>query len=1117
MQCPHCQAIVPDHFKFCGECGGSLLPLACPACQFSNPPHFKFCGECGTPLTTAISPALSSPSLPCWQDGERRQLTVLFCDMVGSTAIAEQLDPEELSDLLRAYHRVCTSAVRQFDGYLAQYLGDGILAYFGYPQAREDASERAVRAGLAIIDAVAQLNLNTSQTHGAALAVRVGIATGLVVTDHRLADATDDPMVVGQTLNLAARLQNLAAPNTVVITSPIQRQLSGLFEYEDLGQQPLKGFSQPLQVWRVVRPRTVVTRFVATHATELTPLVGRTTELERLRHGWQRTLSGAGQVVLLAGEAGIGKSRLAQALRESLHDQDYYRLHYQCSSYHTNSALYPLISHLERAAGFLPADSTDQRLDKLETLLKESTSCVQEVAALFAHLLGLPTQDRYPPLLLTPSQQKDKTLWTLIAQFQNLAERKPTLVVFEDVHWIDPTSHELLDLLIASARAHRLLILITFRPEFLPPWTNQPHVTLLTLNGLERDQGLTLARQIAGNEPLPAATLEQIVTKTDGVPLFIEELTRTLARNEACTLQTRQSDLLNLSSPTICCIPATLQDSLMARLDQLSPAKTIAQIGSVIGREFDYDLLSEVTPLSKRQLCDALQQLAASGLILCHGNPPQAHYSFRHALLRDATYDSLLRNRRQQLHGLIANALEARPGPASIGHAELLAYHYTAASLYEQAVTYWLQAGTQAQDRSANREAVAHFQQGLDVLSKLLDTGWRRQQELELQIHLGTTLITVQGPGSHEVATAYGRALDLCQQLPETPLHFTALWGWWRISSNFQIFRERADRLLSLAERLQEPGLCLQAHHCQWAVLFNLGDHHACLDHIEQGLILYRQGDYRAHSSLYGGHDPAVCGHGEAALSLWLLGHPDQALVRLRNALTLAQQLGQVGSQAHAFDIALMLYFYRRDLDRVQIQADALATLAREQDFPDYQAKCRIFHGWVLAQRGHPQEAIAAIQTGIATLREIGTQEDFPTFFDMLAEVHGLAGQPHQGLLELQAAFTVAEHSGMRHWAAELYRRQAELLTQAGGDRAEVTMLLHKALYIADQQQVHSLRLRAATSLAHQLWDQGDTTAAIQQLLPVYHCFSEGLDTLDLRQARELLVRLTPSAYECVA
>jgi class 3 adenylate cyclase/predicted ATPase len=1088
MQCPHCQAIIPD--------------------------NFKFCGECGTPLTIAASPTLPSTAPPLSQDGERRQLTVLFCDMVGSTAIAERLDPEELSDLLRAYHLACTSAIRQFNGYLAQYLGDGILAYFGYPQACEDAAERAVRAGLAIIDAVIHLNLNPGQAQGVKLAVRVGIATGLVVTDHRLTGDTDDPMVVGQTLNLAARLQNLAAPNTVIITSPIQRQLSGLFEYEDLGQQQLKGFSQPLQVWRVARPRTVITRFVATRVAELTPLVGRTAELDRLRYSWQQVLSSTGQVVLLAGEAGIGKSRLTQALREYLRDQDHYRLHYQCSPYHTNSALYPLISNLERAAGFLPADSADQRLDKLEALLAQSTPCVQEVAVLFAHLLGLPTQDRYPPLRLTPSQQKDKTLWTLIAQLQNLAERKPVLVVFEDVHWMDPTSHEALDLLIASARAHRLLILITFRPEFLPPWTDQPHVTLLTLTGLDRDQGITLARQIAVNKPLPAAMLEQFVTKTDGVPLFIEELTRTLVSNEACTLQTQQPALLNLSPPAICCIPATLQDSLMARLDQLSLAKTIAQIGSVIGREFNYELLSEVAPLSERQLRDALQQLATSGLILCYGNPPQAHYSFRHALLRDAAYDSLLRNRRQQLHGLIANALEARPGPAGTGHAELLAYHYTAAGLRERAVACWLQAGTQAQDRSANREAVAHFRQGLDVLGKLLDTGWRRQQELELQIHLGTTLITTQGPGSREVAAAYHRALDLCQQLPETPLHFTALWGWWRISGNFQTFRERADQLLDLAERLQDPSLRLQAHHCQWAVLFNLGDHQACLEHIEQGLTLYRQGDYHTHAGLYGGHDPAVCGHGEAALSLWLLGYPDQALVRLHNALTLARQLGQVGSQAHALDIALMLHFYRRDLDGVQAQADVLAALAREQDFPDYQAKCQIFHGWVLAHRGHPQDAIAAIQTGITTLREIGTQEDFPTFFDILAEACGLAGQPWQGLLELQAAFTAAEHSGRRHWAAELYRRQGELLVQAGGDAAEATAILHKALHIAGQQQVRSLRLRAATSLACWLRYQGDVAAARQRLLPVYNDFSEGLDTPDLRQARELLVTLSSSVCE---
>jgi predicted ATPase/class 3 adenylate cyclase len=1022
--------------------------------------------------------------------------------MVGSTAIAGRLDPEDLTELIHAYRLACAGVVQRFEGYIAQYQGDGILAYFGYPQAHEDNAERAVRAGLEIVDAVNALNISPRWRQEISLAVRIGIATGLVVTSDLLAEGgPEDKMVVGQTLNLAARLQTLAGPNTVVITPRLQRHLGGLFEYEDLGIHDLKGFPQPLRIWQVLRPKIAESRFEAIHEAGLTPLVNREEELDLLMSCWQQAKRSEGRVVLLTGEAGIGKSRTIQGLRERIAREPHLRLYYQCSPYYTNSALYPFINQLERAARFDRQDTPPQKLEKLHQLLSQAPTHNAEMTALFAALWSLPMD--YPGLPLNPQRRKEKTLQALLAQITGLASVQPVLVMFEDLQWIDPTSQEALDLLIATVPRLRVLALITSRPGMTPSWLKQAHASQLMLGRLNPQHSLALVKQVAGRATLPANLVEQITAKTDGVPLFVEELTKTLVQLKPFKQHTTSANDSLLE------IPSTLKDSLMARLNQLSSAKTIAQIGSVIGREFSHELITALALSPEQQVQEALRQLVDAELVLCQGIPPRATYTFKHALVRDAAYDSLLRHRRQRLHAHLAEILEQRFPEIGTSRPELLAQHYTAAVLPDKAVHYWLQAGQRAYERSANLEAVAHFRKGLEVLDTLIDSHWRREQELALQINLATALITTRGPGSAEVEHTYARALELCSQLPNSPLHFAAYWGWWRISSNFQDFRERADQLLNLAENLQDPGLRLQSHHCQWAVLFNLGDHQTCCEHIDKGLALYQQGDYRSHAALYGGHDPAVCGHGEAALSLWLLGYPERALARLETALELARQVADAGSRAHAMDIALMLHFYRRDADLVQAQAETLGAFAEEQGFPDYLAKRLVFQGWVLAVQGASAEGIVKLTEGIAALRAIGTQEDFPIFFDMLAEAYGLAGRSRQGLTELEAAFSAAEYRGMRHWAAELYRRRGELLLSLRDKPAdEAATCFHKALEIARQQQAKALELRAAISLARLLYSQQQGAAAYRFLHPLYTWFGEGLDTPDLCTASQLLRRL---------
>lgn len=1111
MQCPHCWADMPDNMKFCGACGESLAAAPCPACANVNPAGFKFCGHCGAPLPASpVSAGAEEGALvPPKRVGERRQLTALFCDIVDSTGIAERLDPEDLSDLIRRYRLLCAGVVQRFQGYIAQYQGDGLLAYFGYPQAREDSAERAVRAGLEIVELAPSLKAFPQSGEPITLAVRIGIATGLVVaSDLRFEGNPEDKMVIGQTLNLAARLQNLAAPNTVVITPRLQRHLGGLFEYEDLGLHTLKGFPQPLRAWRALQPRRAATRFEALHRTGLPPLVNRSDELNALLRGWHSAREGRGRVIVMTGEPGIGKSRLLQALRERIAHEAYLRLLYQCSPYNTNSALYPFISHLEHAAHFNRRDTAEQKLDKLVKLLSRLPDSAPDKVAVVAALLSLPTGDRYPPLLLSPQRRKEKILQTLLDYLTGLAAAQPVLVLFEDIHWIDPTSSEALEALIPAVSRLRALFLVTCRPGPAPPWLTLPHVKQLELGRLESEHCLSLARQISAGGELSDHLLQQILVKTDGVPLFIEELTKTLLCAEP--LQRR----LAAARPheTGLAIPSTLQDSLLARLEQWGSAKAVAQAASVIGREFSYEMLAALAPAPEPQLQEGLQQLIDAGLAYCDGAPPQATYAFKHALVRDAAYDSLLRHPRQQLHARIAETLEQRFPDLAERQPELLAQHYSAAGLADKSLDYWIKAGRRACARSANQEAVTHFQTGLEVLHTLADSSWRREQELLLQINLGAALITTAGPGSPEVERAYARALELCSQLPESPLHFAAWWGWWRISGNFQTFRERADKLLSLAESLRDPGLRLQAHHCQWAVLFNLGDHLNCCQHIERGLAIYAQGDYRAQAAFYGGHDPAVCGHGEMALSLWLLGYPERALRHIEQALALARELPEAGSRAHALDIALMLHFYRRDLAAVQSQAAALGRFAEEQGFPDYLAKRRLFQGWATAVAGRPADGVAAVQAGVAALRDIGTKEDFPIFFDMLAEAYGLAGQPDRGLSELEAAFSEAEESGMRHWAAELYRRRGELLALLDPEHADAAAeCFHKALVIARQQQARALELRAAVSLAR-LALAGRFPNGYDLLQAVYHRFSEGFDTPDLQEAHDVLQQLQQQA-----
>ena len=765
--------------------------------------------------------APSSPTVAA-PEAERRHLTVLFCDLVGSTELAGRLDPEDLRDVIRAYQDACAGAIVRFEGHVAKYMGDGVLAYFGYPRAHEGEAERAVCAGLQAVRAVGAL----TPCAGPPLQARVGIATGMVVVGDLVGEgAAQEEAVVGETPNLAARLQALAEPGSVVVGPTTRRLLGGLFDYADLGVHRLKGFAAPVRAWRVLGSGRAEGRFEARQAAGLTPLVGREHELGLLLDRWRQAAEGDGQVVLLGGEPGVGKSRLVRALREQLGEHSLTPLSHFCSPYHQGSALHPVIGLLERGAGLARDDPPERQLDKLEALLALATDDVPAVAPLLADLLGIPTGGRYPPLALSPQRRKERTLAALLTQLEGLAARQPVLALYEDVHWSDPTTLELLDQIVDRVPGSRVLVLITFRPEFRPPWIGFAHVSLLTLNRLNKRQVAAMAERVAGGKALPPEVLEQIAAKTDGVPLFVEELTKTVL--EAGLLQ-EEGDRYTLAGPLpALAIPATLYDSLMARLDRLAPVREVAQVGAVIGREFGHELLTAVMPLHGEELAHALTELVDSELVFRRGTAPHATYTFKHALVQDAAYASLLRGKRQQLHARIAAVLEEQFLEVAEAQPELLARHFAEAGLGRQAIAYLQKAGDRAAERSAYAEAISHLSRGLELLQVLPDDPERTLQELDLRIALGSAFMATRGYAGAEVEATYLRARELCRQAGETSRLFPVLHGLYRfhhVRGELQAAREAGEQLLSLAEGLKDPALFVEAHRALGVPLFWLGD-----------------------------------------------------------------------------------------------------------------------------------------------------------------------------------------------------------------------------------------------------------------------------------------------------
>ena len=1124
MKCPRCEAENREGARFCRECGAQFAAV-CSSCGAKMEAKSKFCDNCGTPLAATPTPRpeashLERAEAPTAEDvtdivrgsktpaeAQRRQLTVMFCDLVGSTELASRVDPEVLRDVVRSYQQVCDAVIHQLHGNVAQYLGDGLLVYFGYPVASEDDPRRAVRAGLGIIEAIAALNARLQRERGITIAVRVGIHTGPVVIGEIGGASRREELALGETPNVAARLQAIAESDTIVISAATHRLLRGSVMVTDLGAQVIKGLPAPLRTYRVQGDGGAANSLEASAAGALTPLVGRDQEVGLLLDRWEHAKDGRGHVVLLSGEPGIGKSRLGRGLEDRIAAEGYPRWECRCSPYHQDSALFPLIDLFERELHFDRDDAPPERVAKIEAGLARYGLGQPETVSLWAAFLSVAVPDLHPSLNLTPQRQKEKTFEAIVDLLLALAAEQPLLFIVEDLHWADPSTRELVDFVFGQVPAASILMLMTSRPEFRPPWAQRSHFTYLTVNRVTRKQTELMVERVTGGRSLPTEVLQQIVAKTDGVPLFVEELTRMVLESGLLRDHGDRYELAEALPPLA--IPSTLQDSLMARLDRLGSVKEVAQVGAALGRTFQYGLLRAIASIDERTLQGALAKLGESDLLHQRGVPPDATYLFKHALIQETAYQSMLVSRRQQLHTSIANTLVERFPLTTGTQPELVAHHYTEAGLAERAVDYRQRAGQRAVERSANLEGIAHFTRGLNVLATLPDSRDGRERELALRTGLGPALMSTKGLGAPEVEQNYTRALALCRQFGDRPELFAVLRGLWEfheLRGDLKTARELAEELFRLAQADDNVALRLIAHDVLGDTLYWLGEFTRSLEHLERGIELYRSDEHRALAHQHAGYDPGVACRSFSAYALWYLGYPDRAVRRNEEAIALARELSQPFSLILAVEFGAVVRHLRREAPLAKASAETDIALSTEQANAFFLGCGMVEQGWAIAHEGQAGEGVALIVRGMDECRSSGAVLEFPHCWAALADAYRGAGRIDEGLQAVAEGLKQARETSARFIEAELYRLKGELLLAGDGRGAvDAEDCFRQAVEIARRQNAKSLELRAATSLSRLLQRQGKREEARRLLAEVYAWFTEGFDTADLKDARALL------------
>ncbi len=1045
-------------------------------------------------------------------EGDRRQLTVLFADLVGSTELAARLDPEDLRDVLHAFQDICATVVGGFEGHIAQYLGDGVVAYFGYPQAHEDSALRAVRSALGLAEAMHGLNSRLEREKGVRLAVRMGIDTGLVVTGEMGAGGKREQLALGETMNVAARLQSLGEPDSALISAATHHLVAGYFDFEERGPHTLKGVPNPVVVYRVLSESTARTRLDVAAARGLTPLAGRDAEVGRLLARWRAVEEGEGQAVLLCGEAGIGKSRLVRVLEEHVAQRPgAWLTPCQCSPYYKSTALYPVIDLLERIVLQYAADeSPAQKLHKLEGWLLQCGFVLEDTVPLFARLLSLPLDGRYEPLPLAPERQKQLTLEALTSVLVSRALEQPVLFVIEDVHWADPTTLELLGLVLESVRQGRMLILLTYRPDFRPPWVLGPGVTQVALDRLDGEQATAMAATVAGLRALAPEVRAQIVARAEGIPLFLEELTKAVLES---SLVEAASDQGPAGTRPRVVIPATLQDSLMARLDRLGSAKSLAQLCSAIGREFPYDLLRSVSNATEQTLRRDLGSLVEAELLYVRGEPPKAFYTIKHALIEEAAYESMLRTTRREYHRRIARALEERFPATAESQPELLAHHTSGADLHEEAIVYWQRAAQRAIERSANEEATTYLARALELVEQLPEGLDRSHQELELYVTLGVPLIALKGYAAADVERTFAQARELSLRVGETPQLPNILWGLWVFyltGGPLPSALEMADQYRAVAE-LHPEDSGLQLETCQLSGIgrFYQGEFIQALPELERGSRLYDPAEHHALIFAHGGADTGVALMTHEGLALWALGDPARAQASMQAALDCAKNL------SHPFSLAFAHYFYTwfhklcRDEPSALTSATAAIEICDEFGFPFWGLLSSVLEGSTLVEQDKAEKGVRQMEESLAAYEATGGLLYRSALRGLLAEAYRATGQAEEGLRVLSDALAGLEGREERWWEPELHRLRGELLMLwRDADAGEVEAAFQQALEVSRRQGATSWELRAATSLGRFWRDRGQAQSARRLLSEAYGKVGQGLETGDLREARTLLAEL---------
>ena len=1107
MRCQSCSAENPQGAKFCIQCA-TALQRRCLKCGLGNPPEARFCSQCAEPLD-AGAPIRAEAEPHDSLRGERRHLTVLFCDLVNSTGIASQLDPEEWREIVTEYQRSAAQAVRRFDGYVAQYLGDGVMAYFGYPQAHDNDAERAARAGLAILDGISRLNEQPARPK---LSARIGIDSGSVVIG---AGAGKDADVFGDAPNVAARVQAAAEPDSVLMTDAAHRLVSGLFVVEDRGAQALKGIEQPVQLFRVVQPRAVRGRLQAAAALRgLTPFVGREDELRSLMSRWERALDGEGQVALIIGEAGIGKSRLVQRFHQQVAGTPHTRVEAAAAPFYQNTPFYPIAEvlhqlvweqNLDRLDDYLRKlqgqgeepdhrvtngeQPTDEQLAQLQSGLTLAGLKPAEAVPLIAPLLNLPIPANFPAPTLSPEQQRRRLLATLVEWLLGAARAQPLITVIEDLHWADPSTLELLQHLVEQGATARLLLLYTARPEFRVPWPPRAHHTQITLDRLSARNVRTMVAEVAASSALAEETVATIVERTGGVPLFVEELTRAVLEGGEAKSSGRG-------------IPATLHDSLMARLDRLGTAKEVIQIGAVIGGEFSYELLHAVHPVAEEDLQRALRTVSDAELIYVRGIAPDATYQFKHALIRDAAYEALLKSRRKDLHRLVAQTIDQGLPALKEAQPEFLARHWTEAGEIEPAITEWSRAGKAAEARHAFAEALESYQQALALLNRLPESPERDLRELELRQSVLRTLQFTRGYAAPETREATERAALLA----EKGGNLTQLGNWMRsrcitalISGDFPAAGTLADQALELAVRETSPISLGVAHCLQIIAHYWRADLAGVEKHFTAGLKFFDDPGFRRFP------DVAIPTFGYTSWTAWALGRADVA--REREARMMAAANGNSPYQvAFSGYYAAQLRIYMREYEQAEALAARAVELSEKNEFPQIAAYSRCVLGQARAHLGRATDGIGLIRGGIAGLLEIGARLAISNFTAYLAEAQERDG----AIVDALETVEQATHANPDElvYRPELLRVRGELrLMHAGTELAEADF--REAIVLAQKMDAKAWELRATMSLARLLAKQSKRRDEARAMLAeIYGWFTEGLDTADLKDARALLDEL---------